>query len=275
MQTDVWCLKHLELCTGLPDVRYFLGSGSVMITSERLDLTENLVQEGEWDREKADTLYINFDYGPKNVDVDMQFAQVVHDRTTPDNGLKTVTKELDDYRIEQQVHRYSKFREELDAVSGLFQLTKRGREPPCWTQVTSQVSQRETATIKLFGQNRKKKGSSNDTDELENPWTLKWDTSEVGFLGRSLKKETAPGSFPAGRWVLSNSTLRGYLQDLTDSYGSEHAPLGRTRLELRWEWLDGRTKATQAVPSCAIPLSVVEFIDLPRPPQHFGEMEMM
>ena len=110
-----------------------------MITSERLDLTENLVQEGEWDREKADTLYINFDYGPKNVDVDMQFAQVVHDRTTPDNGLKTVTKELDDYRIEQQVHRYSKFREELDAVSGLFQLTKRGREPPCWTQVTSQV----------------------------------------------------------------------------------------------------------------------------------------
>ena len=92
MQTDVWCLKHLELCTGLPDVRYFLGSGSVMITSERLDLTENLVQEGEWDREKADTLYINFDYGPKNVDVDMQFAQVVHDRTTPDNGLKTVTK---------------------------------------------------------------------------------------------------------------------------------------------------------------------------------------
>merc|ERR1712196_21350 len=140
---------------------YFLGSGSVMITSERFDQEEHTIgqddrsAEWEWDRDIADVLYVNFAYGPKNVDVDMQFAQVLHDRTTTDVPLKTFNTREDDHRLDQEVHHYAKFRDELDAVSGLFQLENRGEGALCWKQVSSQVLQRTQASMSLFGQTRK------------------------------------------------------------------------------------------------------------------------
>jgi hypothetical protein len=112
--------------------------------------------------------------------------------------------------------------------------------------------------------------------------------------GRTVKakaaKAASPGAVSRGRWTLYNDKLYGYLEDLTDNYSQDQAPLGRTKLEWHWKWQKARTQSqlnlgqesaeasesgNNQTPDCAFPLSIVEFLDLPQPPQHFGEMEMM
>eukprot|EP01043_Picozoa_sp_COSAG02_P032642 COSAG02_NODE_2190_length_9560_cov_4.988166_6_plen_433_part_00 len=248
-----------------------------MITSERLDLAEqhdSALGDADRDggRQKADVLYINFDFGPKNVDVDIEFARVLHDRSTPDSALNALRTGIDDYRLDQKIQQYAKFREELDTVSGLFQFQSSTGGTPCWIQVTSQVLQRKKAHMNLFDQTRNLLSTSDDLDHLANPWKLEWDSQELGLLD-GISDWRPPGSHQ-GRWVLRNRTLSGYLEDLTNVYSAQHAPLGRTTLEWHWKWLHD-PESSIPVPESSIPVSIVEFLDLPRPPQHFGEMEMM
>jgi len=126
---------------------------------------------------------------------------------------------------------------------------------------------------------------------------------------RTVKAQEA-GTVSRGRWTLYNDKLYGYLEDLAGVYSGDQGPLGRTKLEWHWEWkpvpegaasagttLGGQLKAgvkgakervqgavvpgarvdseDNKTPDCAFPLSIVEFLNLPQPPQHFGEMEMM